>query len=102
MNVGPADEFKDIASGPTIRKYVDKRMEEYLAGKEDGFFKLKWLKETKLPCPLMIALDYIVNAIDHKKWSKVGDPLPKSAYFHKAMAKYNHFFAWNLPLSTPT
>jgi hypothetical protein len=86
------DDYSNIASSSTIRKIVDKRMEEYLAGKEDGFYNLKWLKNTKFPRPLMIAIDYIVNAIDHKKSTKVGDTLPQSAYFHKAMEKYHHFF----------
>jgi hypothetical protein len=54
--------------------------------------ELKWLEKTKYSKAMTLAIDTILKKFEHRKSSKIEDPLPTTSNFSEAMKMYHCYF----------
>ncbi len=103
----PIEQARNRENPTSIGGDITIHMSEYLRQKAASNIQdtYKWLDKTKYPRPLMLAVDYIIRAIDpatnFKKATLTSAPLPRTPAFFEGMAVYNKYFGSTLECIIP-
>jgi hypothetical protein len=79
----------------SVREVLD----ETLGSTTNQDQEFKWLEKTKYSKAMTLAIDTILRKFEHRKSSKIEDPLPITSNFLEAMEMHHSYFPRELALS---